>query len=162
MSEILVLTEEIRKSREALGKIECFFDQTVKGLNEAIRRDEKAVVVAELLSKYYTCLETIFLRISQFFENSLSADRWHADLLDKMTLQIENVREAVIRDETRDALLELLKFRHFTRYYYDISYDWDRLDYLMKKFGQVRPMVSEDLDRFLVFLREVESLGSEK
>ena len=133
----------------------------MRDLGDASRRAEKAVVIAELLSKYYTCMETIFLRISQFFENSLSAERWHADLLDKMTLKIESVREAVIRDETRNVLVELLKFRHFTRYYYDISYDWDRLDFLMKKFGVARPMVNEDLDRFLIFLRELESAGSD-
>ncbi len=51
-----------------------------------------------------------------------------------------------VREGTRDALLELMRFRHFTRYYYDISYDWDRLDFLMRKFAQVRPMIGEDMD----------------
>ena len=157
MREIRILTEEIRKSLEALNKIERFLDRTAKGLTAAQRTDEKAVVVAELLSKYYTCLETIFLRISQFFENSLAKERWHADLLDKMTLKVEGVREVAIRDGTRDVLVELLKFRHFTRYYYDISYDWDRLDFLMKKFEQARLMAREDMDRFLTFLHSLDA-----
>lgn len=162
MSEIRLLIEEIRKSREALAKIVSFFDRVAAGLTVEGRTEEKAFVVADLLSKYYTCLETIFLRISQFFENSLSEDRWHADLLDKMTLTIEDVRTAVIGDGTRDALLELMKFRHFTRYYYDINYDWDRLDYLTKKLTQIRPMIGADLDRFLDFLRELDAVGSDE
>ena len=158
MNEIKLLIEEIRKSVQALEKIERFFDRTVSGIGDAAPSEEKAVVIAELLAKYYTCLETAFLRVSQFFESSLSRERWHADLLDKMTLDVEGVRAAVIRDETRDILLELLKFRHFTRYYYDVSYDWDRLEFLMKKFKQVRPMVHADVARFLSFLREMDSV----
>ena len=39
-----------------------------------------AFIVAGLLENYYTCLETIFLRISQSFDNNLDAARWHNDL----------------------------------------------------------------------------------
>jgi hypothetical protein len=154
-----LLLEEIRKSREALAKIERFYDRSLEGVATVGRTPEKAIVLADLLAKYYTCLETIFLRISQFFENSLSADHWHADLLRKMTLSIGGVREAVLRDSTQALLLELLKFRHFTRYYYDISYDWDRLDYLMRKFAEVRPALHEDLDGFVRFLQALDADG---
>jgi len=36
------------------------------------------LAAAGLLENYYTCAETIFVRISQFFENSLSKERWHS------------------------------------------------------------------------------------
>lgn len=149
MSELLVLLEELRRGRQALGKIEDY----LAGQEDAPRTDEKAIVLADVLGKYYTCLETLFLRISQLFENSLAADRWHSDLLEKMSLRIEGVREPVLREETQRLLGELLKFRHFTRYYYDISYDWDRLDYVARKYAQARPLLHEDLDRFESFLQ---------
>ena len=161
MNEIRVLIEEIRKGLLALEKIEGFYERVVAGLDASGRNEEKAVVIAELLSKHYTCLETKFLRVSQFFENNLSRERWHSDLLDRMTLSIEGVREAVLRDETRDLLLEFLKFRHFTRYYYDIGYDWDRLAYLMKKFRQVRPMVHDDFGAFLQFLEALDAADTD-
>jgi len=157
MSDVRLLIEEIRKSREALAKIEQFYDRSLESVATVGRTPEKAIVIADLLAKHYTCLETIFLRISQFFENSLSADRWHADLLRKMTLSIAGVREAVIRDSTQALLLEFLKFRHFARYYYDISYDWDRLDYLMRKFAETRLALRDDLDRFLCFLHALDA-----
>ena len=37
------------------------------------------------------------------------------------------------------------------------TYDWDRLDFLLKKSTQVRPMVREDLDAFLKFLARLRS-----
>lgn len=156
MSDLRLLIEEIRKSREALAKIEAFCDRTLAAVRQEGRTEERAIVLADLFAKYYTCLETIFLRISQFFENGLIETRWHMDLLSKMTLRIEGEREAVVGDATRDVLLEFLKFRHFTRYYYDISYDWDRLDYLTKKFAALRPALTVDFDNFLRFLAALE------
>ena len=156
MSETSILIEEIGKMREALAKIDRFLEGARPAEANA-RTSEKAIVVADLLAKYYTCLETLFLRVSQHFENQLARERWHADLLDKMALSIRDVRPAVLRDETRDLLLELLKFRHFTRYYYDIHYDWDRLSYMLKKWDDVREMANADLDSFVHFLRELDA-----
>ncbi len=110
-----------------------------------------ALIVAGLLENYYTCLETIYLRISQSFENSLDSTRWHNDLLQKMTLEIEGVRTAAVSQETFSPLFELLKFRHFKRYYFELEYDWDRLDFLVTKLRQVHPMVTRDLERFVRF-----------
>ena len=110
-----------------------------------------ALIVAGLLENYYTCLETIFLRISQSFENKLDPARWHNDLLQKMTLEIEGVRTAAVSEETFSPLFELLKFRHFKRYYFELEYDWDRLDFLVTKLRQVHPLVTRDLERFVRF-----------
>jgi hypothetical protein len=151
--QVRVLMGELEKHQAVLGKISTFYDgyvlQTV-GLRD--RTPEQAIVVADVLANYYTCLETVFLRISQFFENSLANERWHQDLLHKMTLRIPGVREAVVADSTASVLLELLKFRHFKRYYFQFEYDWDRLDYLRKKFDQLRPAITTDLEQFKQFL----------
>ena len=40
-----------------------------------------ALVGQQWSENYCTCLETIFLRISQHFENRLDPARWHNDLL---------------------------------------------------------------------------------
>ena len=110
-----------------------------------------ALIVAGLLENYYTCLETIYLRISQSFENKLDPARWHNDLLQKMTLEIEGVRTAAVSEEAFPPLFELLKFRHFKRYYFELEYDWDRLDFLVTKLRQVHPLVTRDLERFVRF-----------
>jgi len=55
----------------------------------------------------------------------------------------------------RSCLDELLKFRHFKRYYFEFHYDWDRLVYLQKRFDQVRPLLDRDLDQFRQFLQRL-------
>jgi hypothetical protein len=117
------------------------------------RTENSALIIAGLLESYYTCLETAFVRISHFFENSLSTERWHSDLLEKMTLRIEGVRIPAVSADGYGSLLELLKFRHFRRYYFETEYDWDRLDFLSGKLDSMHPRVIEDLTRFIAFLR---------
>jgi len=73
-------------------------------MDPAHRTRENAIVVAEILTNYHTCLETAFLRISQFSENSLDPERWHNDLLDKMLLGIDGIRPAVLSEAARAAL----------------------------------------------------------
>ena len=104
------------------------------------------------LEAVYRSMETIFVRISQSFENNLDPARWHNDLLQKMTLEIEGVRPAAVSEETYSPLFELLKFRHFKRYYFELEYDWDRLDFLVTKLHQVHPLVTRDLKRFVRFV----------
>lgn len=43
------------------------------------------------------------------------------------------------------------------RYYFDLDYDWDRLDFLRKKLDQAHPAAVADLGVFMEFLR---ALGS--
>ncbi len=116
------------------------------------RTPVSALIVAGLLENYYTCLETIYLRISQHFENDLGSDRWRQDLLQKMTLEIEGVRVAAVSEEAFQPLLELLQFRHFKRYYFEMEYDWDRLDFLVLKLRQAHPLATRDLERFGRFM----------
>ena len=119
------------------------------------RTGNAAVMVAGLIENYYTCLETAYQKISQHFENHLEPGRWHADLLDKMTLHIKGVRERVIGDDTHGFLRELLKFRHFKRYYFELEYDWLKLDYLMTVYERVQSPLNRDLDAFQVFLERL-------
>ena len=116
------------------------------------KKTSSAMIMAEFITDYYTCLETLFFRISQFFENNLSPERWHTEVLEKMTLNIPGIREAVLTDRTYHLLIEMMKFRHFRRYYVEMDYDWDKLDYLKKKFEELPHLVDADLQRFRCFL----------
>ena len=147
----LIRDHENRLKRIALS-VDSAMDDEIKQLGKT---PTAALIIAGLLENYYTCLETIFVRISQFFENSLDPARWHTDLLQKMTLEIEGVRIRAVSQESFSALFEMLKFRHFKRYYFDLEYDWDRLDFLVVKLRKVHPIVIQDLDRFAEFLRAI-------
>jgi hypothetical protein len=148
------LRDTILSNLAVLHKIEKYYrEYTINELPEENKRSyHHAVVIADFFERYYTCLETIFLRISQHFENNLDPSRWHHNLLEKMKIRIDGIREQAISDETYPLLVEFLKFRHFKRYYFDIEYDWDKLEYLQKKFDALIPKVHDDIGRFIVFL----------
>lgn len=148
--ELIALIRAHRRRLEAVYRsMESALDGEIMQLG---RTPISALIVAGLLENYYTCIETIYLRISQSFDNSLDPARWHNDLLQKMTLEIQGVRTAVVSEETFSPLFELLKFRHFKRYYLELEYDWDRLDFLVTKLRQVHPLVTRDLERFVRFV----------
>lgn len=155
--EISALIGEIEICRSNLDRIGELYDKTVNCLSEQEKTIEKAVFLSELFANYYTCLETIFFRISQLFENSLPENRWHAELLGKMRLRIKDIREPVISEETFYLLDEFRKFRHFKRYYFSMDYDWDRLEFLRKKFDRLLQTIPLDINRFIIFLNRLNS-----
>ncbi|MCZ7637804.1 MAG: hypothetical protein M5U12_18260 [Verrucomicrobia bacterium] len=111
---IQVLVSELEKGRTVLARVRDFYRDYLSRTDEArARLTEQAIVIANLLSGWYTCLETQFLRISRFFENHLAAERWHQDLLEKMTLDLPGIRQAVIHSDTAVLLGELLPFLGF-------------------------------------------------
>ena len=50
---------------------------------------------------------------------------------------------------------ELLRFRHFKRYYFEFEYDWDRLDFLRKKLAEARRTVRPEIETFLSALETI-------
>lgn len=155
-ADIALLVGEIEESLMVLRKIEDFYVANVDDfLGQSGRDQRSAIVLSEILVNYYTCLETIFFRISRVFENHLQEERWHKELLHKMCLEVEGLRKAVITKSTHQLLDELRRFRHFKRYYYDFEYDWSRLDYLRSVFERLRPAIKEELQNYLLFLRQI-------
>jgi hypothetical protein len=146
----------IEKQLTLLGRIRASIGDAVKRDIPLLgRTGNAAVLLAGLVDNYYTCLETAFQKISQHFENHLESAKWHADLLSKMTIKIEGVRIPAVSEGNYGALLELQKFRHFRRYYFELVYDWDRLDFILLKLESAHPVVLADLGRFIDFLRSL-------
>ena len=150
---IAELTAAVRLHQQRLGAVHDTLEKALADeINRLGRTPVSALIIAGLLENYYTCVETIFVRIAQHFENRLGPERWHQDLLQKMTLDVEGVRAAAISEAAFAPLLELLRFRHFKRYYFELEYDWDRLDFLVVKLRQAHPLVTRDLARFRGFM----------
>lgn len=128
-----------------LGRLNGFETDIVPRIG---RTSDSVLIPVQILESAYTAIETLFVRISQAFENHLTADRWHADLLDKMVLEFPGVRPRVIAAETQARLRELMRFRHFTRYYFELDFDWRKIDLLVLLFREAVPLLERDLDDF--------------
>lgn len=150
---VLELLARMDKTQQMLARIAEEYRQFLEGDFILLgKKNTSAIVIAELMVDYYTCAETLFLRVSQFFGNHLDADRWHSDVLEKMSLHIEGLRDPVIGDEMARCLNEVMRFRHFRRYYFELEYDWDKLAYLQKVFEKITETLPSDLARFRSFL----------
>jgi len=150
------LIQEIKKNRKVRNKVDLFYQEFKEKDFQILGKNKSAaIVLSEIIVDYYTCIETLFVKISQFFENNLQKDRWHTDLLYKMTLEVPDIRSQVISDKTHAVLLELLRFRHFRRYYFEFDYDWDKLEFLEKKYNQVKEMFENDILVFENFLEKL-------
>ena len=151
--ELAVTVGEVRKTMEILGRICDYLTGFLSNrLPRAGKTTDSAFVVAGALENYYTAAETLFVRISQTFENQLPPNRWHAELLHKMTIQIPGVRPNAISDHTAELLGELMRFRHFRRYYFALEFDWRRLDALVAVFQDAHSALYADLEEFLALL----------
>jgi len=144
-----LVIEQIDLSFRALDDMERFLAEQRLPEADAPSPDRTGrVVVAQILDNTYTAIETALLRIAQGFDNTLSGDRWHADLLDKMVLAKRGVRPRVLSDESHRLLVELMRFRHFKRYYLELDYDWTKLRYLLSVLRRCLPLVRAELTRF--------------
>ena len=57
-------------------------------------------------------------------------------------------------DSPADLMGELMRFRHFRRYYFALDYDWRRLDALISIFEDAHPSLTSDLETFLAALSD--------
>ena len=86
-NRIAALAAELDAALPVLDRINRFYDQFHQQ-TAARQSTENAIIVSDVFVSFYTCLETPFLRISQFFENALDDSRWHEQLLRAMTRTI--------------------------------------------------------------------------
>jgi hypothetical protein len=143
------LPGHIEKTLELLSGLLLKLERFEKELVPKIGKTEDSVLIpVQVLENGYTAIETMFMRISQAFENNLEQNRWHSDLLEKMTIEIKKARPRVISETTYGKLAELLRFRHFKRYYFEMNYDWRKIDLLITIFRETVPLLKTELTDF--------------
>jgi len=100
--------------------------------------------------------ESLLTRIAATFGNQI-ADRaqWHAQLLRRMSLDVEEVRPRVISDETHECLDELRRFRHLFRNAYVLRFDPERLALVLKYAQRLERLYQRDFVEFLSFLDDL-------
>jgi hypothetical protein len=146
-SELVV--EQIDLAFRVLDDMERFLAERALSLETGSIPDRaERIVIAQILENSYTAIETALLRIAQGFDNSLSPERWHSDLLDKMVLEKKGLRPRVLSDESHRLLTELMRFRHFKRYYLELDYDWEKLRFLLSVYRRCLPLVRAELSAF--------------
>jgi hypothetical protein len=155
-NQIAVLIAQANNTIKILEDNRSYYMEFIDGDYKKLgQTTASAIVFSQIFIDYYTCIETFLFRCSQTFENNLEQEKWHKSLLQKMSLDIPNIRPAIVRKETFEMLDELLRFRHFRRYYFNFSYDWDKIDLLSRKYDNLHDYILEDIQNFKTFLNQL-------
>ncbi len=118
--EIQTLKAEISADLQAIAEIYREIDRLPADADAEYR----PIVEAYFLHNLYTAFETIFQRVARVFGNGISDQSgWHADLLRRMSLDIEGIRPHVISRESYLALDELRRFRRLFRSGYRLHFE---------------------------------------
>jgi hypothetical protein len=151
--KFLVLERNIQSDLEAIDHLYEALGSPELGESES---QETMIVVAYRLHSLYTAFENIFRNISALFENQLDKDGWHRQLLQRMRLDLTPLRPAVIDAEAYERLDEMLRFRHVFRTMYGLDLDSLRLQVVLRKALELKPLYRTQIEKFLQFLREME------
>lgn len=151
--KFLVLERNVQRDLETIGGL--YETLGSPELGEAVPQ-ESLIVVAYRLHSIYTALENIFRNIAKAFENQVSQEGWHRDLLERMRLDLTPLRPAVIDAEAYEKLDEMRRFRHVFRTLYGLELDPLRLQVILRKALELKPLYRGQIERFLGFLQGIE------
>jgi len=113
--------------------------------------------VALNLHGFYAGLEKIFEKIAATVDGSVpNAANWHQELLSQMSMEIPEVRPAVISQELRDMLEDYRGFRHVVRNVYTHLLNPEKIELLITKIEPVLEKLTAEINAFATFLQEAE------
>lgn len=119
------------------------------------RRDDTYFLRARgsILHDFYNGVERVFLRIARELNGGVPrGDQWHRDLLDDMTLEIAEVRPAVIDQDLARALGDYLRFRYLFRNVYGGVLDAERMASLEERLPETLAVFRQRVEAFVSWM----------
>ena len=101
------------------------------------------------LHNLYSAFEDLFKLTAGFWENNVKIDGdFHVNLLKRMLVHIEQVRPALISEESYRFLNELRGFRHVFRHAYSFGLDDECVSFLLHRVLKKKELLLQDLKNF--------------
>lgn len=143
--------------RTELKELAFLVERAKHGWEKAKSRNDDYYLdgVALNLHGFYSGLEKIFEKIAATVDGSVpAAANWHQELLSQMSMEIPQVRPAVISEELRDMLEDYRGFRHVVRNVYTYHLNPEKMERLITKIDSVLEKLTVELSAFATFLQE--------
>lgn len=146
--------------RQELTAIEQVVARAERALNLALKNSDEQDLyldaVALNLHDFYSGLERLFTLIGAEIDGvKPEGSAWHRDLLSQLTLELKNIRPAVLSAQTAKALDEYLRFRHVVRNIYTFELDPHRVERLVKNLRLTFTQAQTELLAFADFLEKL-------
>lgn len=153
--QLRVLRKEVSTDLKMVARLSAELAEARATLPRA--PDQKGLsFIAYPLHGVYTAWESAMKRIAVTFENRLEPARWHAHLLQRMTLDLPGIRPPLISEDYFLPLERLRSFRQFFRHNYATPFETERLELVLKSYDAVAPHMQ---GRFKEFLGQVERIA---
>lgn len=150
----MVLKSQIKTDIQKLETLFARFNTSTARFQTA---KEYAFLVesAFYVNRLYTGFEKVFFSIAEGFEGNTHIKPGHKSLLDRMTLEIDTVRPAVISKDAYKCLNELRSFRHFFRNTYDYDLEEDKFAIVADRVGKLEKLFKKELQQFIAFIDQL-------
>lgn len=113
--------------------------------------------VALNLHGFYSGLERMFELIARHIDQNMpTGEMWHRDLLRAMSLDVADIRPAVVKDDTREHLDTFRRFRHLVRNVYATNLVPEKMEGLMDELPELWSRLQNEMLAFASFLEDVE------
>ena len=115
--------------------------------------------IALNLQAFYTGAEQAFEAIAVHLDGGLPpGQHWHRDLLVQMSCAVDDIRPAVIADDTLHALDRYRRFRHVVRNVYSMNLESEQVVSLARELPTALAHVDRDVRAFVEFLRGLDDV----
>lgn len=152
----LVLSQNIKNE---LSEIKKTMQRAKKAWLLALNSEESLYLdsVALNLHDFYSGIERIFERIAENVDETKPESlNWHKEILKQMTLDVPNIRPAVISSELMENLDEYRAFRHIVRNIYSHNFKSKKIKVLIENIEELYIEIENNLKIFCNFLEITE------
>lgn len=157
---MLNLKQKISKEFNNVNKIVAKTEQIlnlISKINDHDYYDPLIMALTLCLENFYMGIERTFSFIAKEIDGVIpSSENWHIKLLRQMSIEIPAIRPAVISQETYDLLNNFRGFRHVARNLYVYDLDAKRIIEIGNQVDLCYQRLSQDIERFNVFLSSEE------
>jgi hypothetical protein len=145
-----ILAANIRKQQKYIEDIYRLIATRKRGYTK-----DRVVLesLAYQLHNLYCAFEDLFKIIADYFENHFMESAWHKELLDRMALEIKDIRPRFLSEYAYELLNELRRFRHVFRHAYGFELEADKIKLVLKKTLALKKIYQKDIDDFLAQLK---------
>ena len=154
-SDLLRLVAELQSDVSILEDLRKKNQRAWQRIQQGMDEELDWAALGYTIHNIYNLLENYFLRISKFFENALDPETWHRDLIQHMTLDIEEVRPALLDRDLAGRIDELRSFRHVFRNIYQSELDSKRVELVQNRLEATLSAFREAHEAFIKKTRSI-------
>lgn len=147
-NRLILLTVDLNSQMADIKAIH----QKIVDRSARLQSDDETILesIAYQIHNLYCATEDLLKIVARYFENNISdSGQWHSLLLQRMTIEIPNIRPAFLTSKTYSILNSLRGFRHFFRHAYGATIEYNQLKSNLDKSLELVKYLDSDLNQFI-------------